>query len=312
MTRAVLLLSAAVLLAGAACSSAPPPKEEIFEKRNQAARYLEFGNRYFRDAMFDQALRFYDLAREYYASLDDREGQTVSLNSIGKVRFLAGDPDGAMEEYRKALALAESTDRPDLLLQTSNNIGEVHIRRGENDEAAELFRKTLDRHEFRAAGSLELAVLYHNRGVVLRNLGDDEAALGEAEKAAAMNREAKRFEELASNHYLMSSVHLKREDHSEALRHAEIALEYDKKMENSLGIAQDLAAVGTIYEKTGKMEEAHDMYTRAFLVYRSLRYLPGMSLSLEALEAAAEKLDRKEDAKRYREARELLLSQSPR
>lgn len=304
--RKPFLAAAAALLLFAACSSAPKVKEEIFERRNQAARHLESGNRYFRDAQYEQALAFYELALDDYTALDDREGRVTAYNSIGKVHFLAGDLDLAMERYIAARELAESAGRPVLILQAVNNIGEVYLRRGQNDEAAELFRRILENHPVREVNSPELAVLYHNSGVVLRNQGRLDEAVAEAEKAVELNRSAKRFEELASNYYLVSSVYFRREAYPEALRYAELALEYDKRMENSPGIAQDLLAIGTIGERTGRTAEAHDMYKRAFLVYRSLSHGPGMIRGLEALIRTADKLELKEEAVLYREAREKL------
>jgi tetratricopeptide (TPR) repeat protein len=288
------------------CSSAPPAKNEVFEKRNAAARYLEFGNRYFKDVQYDPALRFYELAAEYYASVDDQEGLVTAHNSIGKVHFIIGDLSTALNNYRKAYGIAESIKNSSLLLQSANNIGEVHIRRSENTEALEIFGKTLAAQDVQREETKELAVLYHNRGAVLRNIGRPDEALREAEKAQALNLSAKRFEELASNYYLMSSIYSRRGDFPEALKFAELALDYDKKMENSLGIAQDLTAIGIILEKMDKTSAAHDMYKRAFIVYRALRHIPGMMRTLEALESAAIKLGRPEEAEQYVEARKLL------
>jgi tetratricopeptide (TPR) repeat protein len=288
------------------CSSAPPAKNEVFEKRNTAARYLEFGNRYFKDVQYDPALRFYELAAEFYASVDDQEGLVTAHNSIGKVHFINGNLSTALTNYRKSYEISESIKNASLLLQSANNIGEVHIRRAENAEALAIFEKTLSTRDVTREESKELAVLYHNRGAVLRNMGRTDEALGETEKARALNLAAKRFEELASNYYLLSSIHSRRGDFPEALKFAELALDYDKKMENSLGIAQDLTAIGIILDKMEKTSTAHDMYKRAFIVYRALRHIPGMARTLEALESTSIKLGQNEEAEQYLEARKLL------
>jgi tetratricopeptide (TPR) repeat protein len=148
-------------------------------------------------------------------------------------------------------------------------------------------------------------------GVVLRNQGDFAAAVTQAQKAADMNRKAKRFEELAANYYLLASIYFRQDKLAEAQANAETALEYDKKMENSLGIAQDLLALGAIAEKAGKTAEAHDIYKRSFLVYRSLRYVPGMIRCLEKLITGAETLNLKEETERYREAYAQLQTKGP-
>jgi tetratricopeptide (TPR) repeat protein len=78
------------------------------------------------------------------------------------------------------------------------------------------------------------------------------------------------------------------------------ALRYDRLMERSRGIAQDLYALGALYEKTGDEENALEHYHRGFQVYRSLS-LPGEAARLlPLLLALAERTGRKAEAESYR------------
>ena len=297
-----------VIVLFAACSSAPPPKEEIFDKRNLATEYIEFGNKYFKQAQYDQAARFYQLAEEYYSTVEGREGIVTAKNSLGKVRFAVGDLDGAMKLYREAEALAAVLGKPELVLQGINNIGEISLRKGAQKEALKEFEKGLSLAESSGSAGRERAILHHNYAAALKNSDRMDEAVLEIDKARTLNLAAKRYEELASNYYLLSSIHSKKKDYTEAIKTAELALEYDKKMENSLGIAQDLNALGLIMEKTNQTEAAYDMYKRSFLVYRALQYSPGVLRSLEVLEATARKLNKNEEANQYLEARNQLRS----
>jgi tetratricopeptide (TPR) repeat protein len=311
----------AVLGNFAACSSAPPAPDAVFEKRNQASRNLESGNRHFREARYAEALEFYALALDGYTAMDDSEGRVTALNSIGKVFFLSGDvparaggvgnTERAFSSYREAYSLAKRLESPRFVLQSANNLAEVHIRRGENAAALELLEDTLGQRGVRDFSSLELAVLYHNTALVLRNLERYGEALEAAMRARDMNRGAKRFGELASNYYIMSSIYFRQGVLGEARGAAGSALEYDKRMENSLGIAEDLLALGSIEEKGGDVSAAYDMYKRAFLVYRSLKYAAGLSRALEKLFLAAENLNLREEAESYREAYEQLQKPAP-
>ncbi|MDR1932562.1 MAG: tetratricopeptide repeat protein [Spirochaetales bacterium] len=301
LRRAFRLCLAGFLLFGA-CSSAPDTPEEVFEKRNQAARNMEAGNRYFREAAYNQALEFYQMALDSYTAMDDSGGHVTALNSMGKVFFLAGEEEKAQGFYDKAWASARKSRQPALIIQSANNRGELALRRGENNKALETFRTALEMGAADASGTLELAVLYHNMGASLRNAGDFAGALDCVLKAADMNRAAKRFSELASNYYLLSSIHFRQDKLEEAKTNALAALEYDKKMENSPGIAQDLLALGAVAQKTGDTEEAHDAYKRSFLVYRSLGVLSGMRNSLEKLIDTSLTLNLKEENEHYREA----------
>jgi tetratricopeptide (TPR) repeat protein len=157
---------------------------------------------------------------------------------------------------------------------------------------------------------VELAVLYHNMGAGLRNTREFSEALSCVQKAADLNHPAKRFSELASNYYLLSSINFRQDKFEEAKGNALAALDYDKRMENSLGIAQDLLALGSIEEKAGNASEAHDAYKRSFLAYRSMGVVPGMRNSLEKLIAASAALNLNEEEAQYREAYRQLQPQA--
>ncbi|MDR1626222.1 MAG: tetratricopeptide repeat protein [Spirochaetia bacterium] len=302
MRRLFPCLCAAGLLL-AACSSAPDPHpDEVFDRRNQAARNLEAGNRYFRDARHSEALEFYQLSLEAYIALDEAEGQVTALNSIGKVFFLAGEDDKALDYYTRALALARRRGGAIALLQSANNIAESELRRGGSGQALGIYREILEDGRTGDSGAAELAVLYHNMGAFLRDTEKFPEALDSVQKAVDMNRFEKRFTELAANHYLLSSIYFRQNLLGEARENALAALDYDKRMENSLGIAQDLLALGSIAQKAGDTEEAHDSYKRAFLAYRSTGYARGMRNSLEKLIDTSAKLNLEKEEKQYREA----------
>ena len=303
MSRAVLVcIGIAVCVLCGACSSLPGPPDEVFDRHNQAARDLEAGNRYFREARYDIALEFYTLALDSAEALDDGEGQVTALNSIGKTFFLAGEKDKAGDYYTRAWSRAENSGNPLAILQTANNIGELEISRGESAKALDSYRKALDAGGKEASKTVELAVLYHNMGACLRDRGDFAVARENVERAAGMNRSAKRFSELASNYYMLSSIAFRENNFDAARQYALEALDYDKRMENSLGIAQDLLALGSIEEKTGETARAHDAYKRAFFVYRSLQHAGGMRRSLEKLMLTSQTLNLKEETEQYREA----------
>jgi tetratricopeptide (TPR) repeat protein len=295
----------------AACSSAPDTHpDEVFDKRNQAARNLEAGNRYFREARYNEALEFYQLSLDAYIALDEAGGQVTALNSIGKVFFLAGEDDKALDYYNRALALAQKHGGSIPLLQSANNIGEFELRRGGSGMALEIYRKTLEDERVSNSDSVELAVLYHNMGAFLRDTGEFSEALGSVRKAADMNRSEKRFTELAANYYLLSSIYFRQDLLEEARENALAALDYDKRMENSLGIAQDLLALGSIARKAGNTAEAHDNYKRSFFAYRSSGYVRGMRNSLERLIETSAQLNLEKEEEQYREAYGQLQSKS--
>ncbi|MCX7786948.1 MAG: hypothetical protein N2442_04520 [Spirochaetes bacterium] len=295
-----------ILILLSACSSVPPPKEEVFDKRNLATQYMEFGNRYYQDADYQQALQLYLLAKNYFASVDDTEGIIGAYNALGKTYLQLGMPSEAEAHISFALDIAKSSRKDRFILQTVNHLTGVLLQRGAFSQAQSLLEEYRSLIPQTPPWAVEYSVYYHNLGAALQALKRSQEAEQAISRAVAMNLELKNFGELASNYYLLALIHQTQGNLSQAMSDAETALKYDKQMENSMGIAQDLLLLGFLKERSGNPLEAFDLYSRSYLVYRALNHRSGMERSLKRLEEAAEKSGKSIDAKLYREAREAL------
>jgi len=235
-----LVALAAVLLAVSGCSSAPDPPEEIVKRQNQGATYADFGNAYFAQGQYPRALYFFQLALNEHQAVDNEAGVCRSLNSIGSVYLAAGRLESAERNFADALALAEKLEDPALLSLSHNNIGELSLRREETAEAAEAFGRALD---FTDSGDRSReAIIRHNLGVALLRQDSLEDAEASFRAALALNEAEGRKSEQAANWYMLAALRSRGGDYPEAAVYARRALELDKQMENSLGIAKDLEA----------------------------------------------------------------------
>lgn len=298
-----------VILVGLnSCSSAPPAKEEVFEKRNLATQYMEFGNRYYQEADYPQALQLYILAKNYFISVDDTEGIIGSYNALGKTYLRLGMPSEAEAHISFALDLAKGSGKSRLILQTVNHLAGIHLQGSNIAKAYTLLEEYRAQVPQTSPWTVEHGVYFHNLGAALHGLKRFTEAEQMASQAATINLGLKNYGELASNHYLLALIRQNQDNFSQALSDAETALRYDKQMENSLGIAQDLLLLGFLKEKSGNHLEAFDYYSRSFLVYRSMNHQGGMNRSLKRLEEVAEKSGKTLETKLYREAREALES----
>ena len=101
---------------------------------------------------------------------------------------------------------------------------------------------------------------------------------------------------------MIASVHSKQGDFPDALSNAQKALELDKKVESSPGIAKDLFALGLISSRKGDAAAAYDYFQRSYGVFATLGQKTGMKKSLTELISIAEGLGRTEEAQGYRQA----------
>ncbi|MFQ3620791.1 MAG: tetratricopeptide repeat protein [Spirochaetales bacterium] len=279
------------------CSSAPPPQKEIFEKRNLASQYMDFGNRYYQDSDFPQALQLYLLARNYYSSVDDTEGIVAAYNAIGKTYLQLAQFEEAYTQFSFALDLARRSGKTPLILLSLNNLSEAYFTRGEYGKAFEHLEASRALVSATAPYRLEDGVFFHNLATALHGLGRQDLAKEALQQSILINTELKNYAELASNHYLSALIFLKEQKLTEALQAAQQALEYDKLREQSMGIAQDLNLLGVLQEQLGNFEEAYSFFVRAYLVFQSLGHRKGMERTWSGLTRVADKMGFPERAK---------------
>jgi hypothetical protein len=86
------------------------------------------------------------------------------------------------------------------------------------------------------------------------------------------------------------------------LKNAQLALAMDKKIENSVGIAMDLYALGLISSKRKDTAAAYDYFQRSYLVSTTLSMKSEMRKALVELISSADALGRKAEAENYRQA----------
>jgi len=282
----------------AGCSSAPAPSDSVSTVRNQAVENTAFGNGYFKQGRYELALRYYSQALSYNVSIDNREGVVLSYNDVGNVYMAVEQFDMAETTFRKALDLAEGI-APRYAFTTCLNLGKLYLRKADPVKAMEAFDKARAVPE-KDVDRGDLAVLYHNIGIGWRDQGEFGKASESLAKALEINVALKAYEQQADNWYMMASVASKQGDTQGAMDKAETALQIDKKRENSLGIAKDLAALGTISLKRKDAGAAYGFFQRSYLIYTTLGNKSEMRRLLEQLVPLAEELKKQPETDEYR------------
>lgn len=298
---------AVVIVTG--CSSAPDPSEDTTEILSQANEYLSTGSEYFARGENVVALQFYELALQSYLSIDDVTSAAVAYSSIGAVLSATGRIDEARQSLDEAYGLASALGEQALSAQVNINRGELELRAGD----VELARSFLEAALLEEAGLADgdRALLFHNLGAVYARDNDATRASTLIARALELNENEGRWSEAASNYYMLASLASRAGDHDRAYELAQTALEYDKRAENSIGIAIDLEALAAIEEHRGNLESSYQYLVRAVRVYVA-RNQPRPALRvLSELERVANLLGRDREAEQFATERltieELLL-----
>lgn len=273
-------LSAAAVLAFLAaasfsCSSAPKVPPQVLTVRNEAGRLSQMGAKSLREGQIEAARDFYAEAYRLFTAADDDEGRIRALDGLGRVT-----PEG-ISLWDQALRIAGESGREDLLALASLLKAEADLRSME--EA--LVRGALESSR-RAAAVLsgrpsDRARALRVYGSAAKALGLHQDALKALDEAASIDKKNRAYIEYASDRYLAASVHSKLGNYAAAITALQDALDYDRRAENSGGIASDYLALGIVAEKMGDREGAKLYFRRSMEVYEAVR------LKAKAAEAAA-------------------------
>lgn len=304
LISAFLLAFAAIGLVVSGCSSAPDTPEFAVARKNQAARHAEFGNEQFNRGNYELALRYFELALAENIAVDNLSGIAQSYNSIGRVYFATGNIAEARAGFLDAIRFADLAENHEHRMQAHVNLAVAAIQEDDTDTAAEYL--ALANAAVEANEAEPNAILFHNTGVLHARTGRFDEARRYLERARDINRADGQWPELASNHYMLASIASREKRYDAAFEDAALALEYDKRAENSPGIAADLRALGTISTHLGNDDEAYQYYLRSLRVYLALNQPRAAVALLDELAETARRTGREAEAMEFRSQRERI------
>jgi tetratricopeptide (TPR) repeat protein len=149
-----------------------------------AATLLSFGSLYEKLGRYPEAQSYYLEAFEIYRSQNENTSSTtdmgVALTSIGWIRYLSSDFDGALRVYQNAVAYLRLTlgsnhrNVASVLIQT----GMVHFQQGNLKQALRVYNEALQiQREVLGDYHEDVALSLSHIGSTLEGLGDFENAL---------------------------------------------------------------------------------------------------------------------------------------
>jgi CHAT domain-containing protein/tetratricopeptide (TPR) repeat protein len=186
---------------------------------------------------------------------------------LGKIRDALGDLEGAVGEYRRALALSRRLGDRAVESVTANDLGLALHLRGRYDEAAALFDRALARWQpgddpGKRAGTLL------NRGHLHLDLGESDQARERFSEALGIFRQAKDRNGEAIALHALGLLAQDMKQPGESLEPLQLALAL--RPPGSRGRAATLTALGVTYRQLGRWEDARRAYQEALPIFRGL------------------------------------------
>jgi len=253
------------------CSSSPGNSGGIFEMRNAAELQLELGNRQADRGGFDTALVFISEAMRLAVITDDPGLLVRSGISLGNVQFSLGNAEAAFAIWNRALEEAALAGNRELAA-----VCRVHIARGKllspgGRDAAQSVRDSVTRDLAQIKSDKQYAAFaWTVIGLAEKELGRYAAAEEAVKRALAIHEKARSLELAAYDWFMIASFRSLSGNSLGALKALESAIEFDRRTENSWGLANDWQAVGDVQKKAGKHDAARAAYGRAADIFRAI------------------------------------------
>jgi len=266
-----------------ACATAPKATSSLANP-DTGGRELQRGIYWYQQGCTPKALSHLQAAHEHFSLANQPAGVARSLTSLANLYRQAGNPENALLFYDAAISTARRCDDQAATAQALSNKAAMLIDAGDLSAAEAL----LDEAQLLARGTGPSAamILNHRAVLAMKTLHYDEALalLEEAESSGV----EKPSIVAATLRYTRAKVAQKTGDYERAMDLFRLALEQDRQMGFSRGMAGDLLAMAAIHQQMGRSEEALDCLEQSLKIHALLGNGNIVLENLERLESLAE------------------------
>jgi len=258
------------------CSTKPKNPGDVYSVRKQAEAQLALGNRQADRGGLETALVIFDEAMRLAVAADDSSLRIRAGLSRGNALFSLGRREEAEKAWNDALGEAERVGNGELAA-----ISRIHIARGKLLSPAEAAPGAgVSAASIRDEVTQNLVLIKTDRyytafawaivGLAEKELGRYAPAEAAVRRALEIHEKDRYFELAAYDWFMIASFRSLAGDYRGALQALESAASFDRRVENSWGLASDWRAMGDVYRKSGDGEASRAAYRRAAEIFRAL------------------------------------------
>ena len=253
------------------CSTPPKNPGEISDLRRRAESQLELANKQADRDSFEEALAMVDEAKRLGIAADDPDLRTRAGLLRGNVLFSLGREDEAAAEWNEALSEAERTGNAELAAVSRIHIARGKLRSPGGKAGAQSVLDETNRNLAQIKSSRHyIAFAWTLVGLAEKELGRYDRAEAALNNSLKIHEKDRYFELAAYDWYLTASFRSLSRDYNGARQALEKAIAFDRRIENSWGLASDWRALGDVEKKAGNAEAARAAYIRASEIFRSI------------------------------------------
>jgi tetratricopeptide (TPR) repeat protein len=278
--------------------------------------YGNVGSVYYYQSDFDKALYYFRNALSVARQLKDKKIIARRLGNMGNVYTSKSNYSLALNYYLRALKMDEELNNLEGISTWLGNIGIIYEEQGNYTKALEYHMRSLEASkELEQSPNKKLADLGKDgKAVDLGNIGNVYSNLKNFKKALEyyfvalttdeelnnQNGIARHLGNIGAVYDQMAKengISIAQRDSlgNKALDHYFLALKMQEKLENKIGIATNLANIGSLYTDQGKFDKAEIFLLRAIDISKTMG---SQNSDMQFVELAARLYEKKREFKK--------------
>jgi len=274
-----------LLLLISACSSQPKKTGDIFDLRKRAEAQLDMGNKQADRGGLEIALILLDEAVRLAVAADDSGLRIRAKLSNSNVLFSLNRREEAEEGWNEALAEAERVGNTEWAAMCRVYIARGKLLSDDGKTTAASLRDELQQAVSQLKSDrFSIAFAWTVMGMAEKELGRYAEAEAAIRRSLEIHEKDLLFELAAYDWYMIASFRSLSGDYRGGLQALENAITFDRRVENSWGLASDWRAMGDVHYKMGDFEAARAAYIRAAEIFNALGNETAAEQALSRLE----------------------------
>ncbi len=246
---------------------------------------IKKGTYLYKKGCYERSLEHFLRAHELFVFSDNLSGVAMSMNNIGNVYRTTGCISSATQFFDESCRIFLYINDIKGAVQALSNKSAALIEDGRLEEASNV----LSLAESLAKNNKKLSVtLLKNQGILLIRKKEFKSAEDILKKA--LNKvEPANFSEIAAINFALGKLMFETKRSENAVEYFKEALSADQSSGFIKGIADDLAAIGTVYYNQDKHELAVNFFNRSIKIYALIGNEGKVHEIMELLNKSSEK-----------------------
>ena len=283
MKRCVIIIISLFISMLFACTGNNVVKKS--DEITSGIKEIKKGTYLYKKGCYERSLEHFLRAHELFVFSDNLSGVAMSMNNIGNVYRTTGRISSATQFFDESCRIFLYINDIKGAVQALSNKSAALIEDGGLEEASNV----LSLAENLAKNNKKLSVtLLKNQGILLIRKKEFKRAEDILKKACKKVETSNLLEKAAIN-FALGNLMFETKRSDNAVEYFKKALSADQSSGFIKGIADDLAAIGTVYYNQDKHELAVNFFNRSIKIYALIRNEGKVHEIMELLNKSSEK-----------------------